>query len=141
MPTTDDANTITLPRDAAAIAAARAWVSETIRRRHALPREHVEAALVMVSELVTNVMVHTEAAPRVVVSADDDHVVVEVVDDDPAEPVVREPDPTRVGGNGLRIVDSWAERWGVRRLERGKVVWFAIPVAPSAGAAPQVTRG
>ncbi|MCU1455498.1 MAG: histidine kinase [Acidimicrobiales bacterium] len=129
MQPTDVGTRIRLPRDAAAIAAARSWVSETIRARHALRPERVEATLVMVSELVTNVILHTEAEPEIVVADLEDQVVVEVRDDDPAEPVVQEPDPQRAGGNGLRIVASWAERWGVRRLDDGgKVVWFSVPV-------------
>jgi signal transduction histidine kinase len=76
-----------------------------------------------VSELVTNAVTHTDDGGEVriwVPSAE--HVRLEVEDTGdglPAVPVT----PPEVGGRGLAIVEAVSERWGVDRLEHGKVVW------------------
>jgi hypothetical protein len=36
-------------------------------------------------------------------------------------------DPTRVGGVGLRVVDTLAVTWGVASFPGGKTVWASIP--------------
>ena len=41
-------------------------------------------------------------------------------------PVVQPPDPMRVGGLGLRIVDRIAATWGVSPFPGGKTVWATI---------------
>jgi hypothetical protein len=51
---------------------------------------------------------------------------VEVDDPSPLPPVLQDPGPHDEGGRGLRIVDSFADDWGVRPLEHGKTVWFTI---------------
>jgi hypothetical protein len=46
---------------------------------------------------------------------------------------VQEFDPDRIGGHGLRIVQSLSARWGCTRFDgAGKTVWFEItdPHAP-----------
>lgn len=89
----------------------------------------IEEAAVMVSELVSNVLMHTESPAEVLVSAGRGLVRVAVADDSRAVPVPQPVDPTRVGGNGLRIVEAMATEWGVTLVPGdGKVVWFTVPV-------------
>lgn len=86
-------------------------------------------AELLVSELVTNVVVHTPCAQvGVDVSTDAraDSLRVAVRDSDPAPPQPQEPEPGRPGGRGLRIVDAVASAWGCERLDRGKEVWFVL---------------
>lgn len=90
----------------------------------------VEDAELLVSELVTNVMLHTSAPHASVgVSTHDDVVRVEVTDPSPV-PLVRavKTDITEPGGLGLGIVDAIATRWGVVQAERCKTVWFELSV-------------
>jgi anti-sigma regulatory factor (Ser/Thr protein kinase) len=115
-----------------AVSEARRWLDESLRRTAPdLPSARLEETLLMASELVTNVVEHTSSEPEVTVTQTRDAVRVEVGDEDPGSPKVQPLDPTRVGGNGLRIVDLWADTWGVRRRpDDGKVVWFSVSRGP-----------
>ena len=82
---------------------------------------------VMFSELVINALLHGTQPVVAKVVVDADAVRVSVADANPAEPRVLPPDPTRVGGNGMRIVDAWSTEWGVRQIEGdGKDTWFRL---------------
>lgn len=88
----------------------------------------VDDAELLVSELVTNAIVHGGVpSPAIVVSCDDDTVRIDVRDASPV-PLVRSAkvDLTVPGGFGLGIVDTIAARWGVEHGERGKSVWFEL---------------
>ncbi len=92
------------------------------------PADVRDRAVLAVSELVQNAInqgvVCTLAAWH---SAGQRGLRVEVDDDAPGDPIVRDRLPETEGGFGLRIVDSVVDRWGVERLpaER-KRVWFEI---------------
>ena len=61
------------------------------------------------------------------VVVDADALRVSVADANPAEPRVLPSDPSRIGGNGMRIVDAWSTEWGVRQIEGdGKDTWFRL---------------
>jgi anti-sigma regulatory factor (Ser/Thr protein kinase) len=84
----------------------------------------LDDALLMVSELVTNVCVHTGSEITVQVYADAEVLRVEVGDGGELPPVLEEWNG-RVGGLGLQLVDQLADRWGWEpALGGGKVVWF-----------------
>ncbi|QXC61102.1 ATP-binding protein [Aquihabitans sp. G128] len=121
-----------LERDAAAAATARAWLTDALSDPAVISGPARADLLVMASELVTNVISHTRSRPRIAVSCDDDEVLVEVGDDSPDLPQVRDLEPDRVGGNGLRIVEAWSRRWGVERHpDDGKTVWFTVATQPA----------
>ncbi len=81
--------------------------------------------VVMTSELVANVLTHTPAPARICVELAGRMVHVSVSDVVHAAPVLLEPEPTRVGGNGMRIIDALADEWGVVfHRGAGKDVWF-----------------
>src|SRR5215218_4599271 len=82
--------------------------------------------LLVVSELVTNAVVHANAAPELVLRrhAEPPCLPVEVRDPSPVMPVAREPDLAGWGGRGIRLVSATADRWGVEvRGAAGKMVW------------------
>ena len=82
----------------------------------------------VVSELVTNVLRHTDGGGvlRLRDSRPDGPVRIEVEDAAAVIPAVPVGDPAGPGGQGLRIVAGAAHRWGVRRTWRGKVVWAEL---------------
>ena len=85
----------------------------------------------LVTELVTNVVVHVRRAftVRVVVGdTSDDGVRVEVEDDDPELPVCSPSTPHAPGGRGLAMVEALATEWGTSpsRSGKGKIVWFTL---------------
>lgn len=113
---------------------ARAYVRDTLRAWGLAPL--VEDATLVVSELVTNAVVH--ARPDIVLSLHRHGSAVrgEVVDHGP---VWKESRPVAVddlgaeSGRGLAIVDALAYRWGVDPLPSmgGKVAWFMLTAGAS----------
>jgi anti-sigma regulatory factor (Ser/Thr protein kinase) len=83
----------------------------------------------LVSELVTNSVRHAGAERelvRLAVASLGSTVRVEVSDGGTGfEPVVRDKAQDEVGGWGLHLVDSLADRWGVETGRRTRV-WFEI---------------
>lgn len=87
-----------------------------------------------VSELVTNAVMHTATSTiavtlRHTVTNRHGRVAIEVHDDDTdGEVAIVDPAlaPGRLGGQGLRVVDQVADRWGSRPTEAGKTVWLEV---------------
>jgi anti-sigma regulatory factor (Ser/Thr protein kinase) len=79
--------------------------------------------LVVTSELVTNVILHTldGGVLRLWDPRPDVPFRLEVHDTDGGTPAIVADRP--VGGYGLRIVDALADTWGVGLLPTGKFVW------------------
>jgi anti-sigma regulatory factor (Ser/Thr protein kinase) len=88
--------------------------------------DHSADTVVMTSELVSNALIHARSEARVDLRMSGGTVRVGVADAGPGVPRVRPPDPSRVGGNGLRIVDTLAGDWGIIHRPRGKEVWFEL---------------
>ncbi|HYI62880.1 MAG TPA: response regulator [Acidimicrobiales bacterium] len=113
-----------LPAAAAAAGAARAFIRDTLDGPDRALLAEVE---LLVSELVTNAVLHASSAPRVDVVLAPQHVRVEVQDDDPDLPVLRaQTDPDTIGGRGILLIDRMASRWGAEARDDGKVVWFEL---------------
>jgi anti-sigma regulatory factor (Ser/Thr protein kinase) len=79
-------------------------------------------SLVVVSELVTNAVVHARSEPVVVALFDDGRLRIEVHDDDRSPPVVL-PAGGPGGGFGMRLVTAMCDTWGWSSTETGKTVW------------------
>lgn len=106
-----------------------------------------DEAILLVSELVTNAVVHAGTAVEVSCALDvsdregeppslvvevTDHHPTRVVRGDPPDPDER---PEYAGGHGLRLVAEIAESWGTTYRRATKSVWFQMAVAPSGAAA------
>ena len=83
--------------------------------------EFAERVELAASELVTNVVEHTDDGGRFE-AWDSDPLVVAVSDTDRRIPTIPERSTIR-GGRGLSIVDQVADDWGVEPTDTGKVVW------------------
>jgi len=81
----------------------------------------------LLSELVTNAVIHAGGDVQVTISIDTHRVHVEVGDTNRTPPALRTPDGT--GGRGLRLVDAVATRWGIIFDHSGKSVWFEVDAA------------
>ena len=90
--------------------------------------DNVEDIVLVVSELVTNALLHGHGTPVVRLLDGGRHVRVEVCDDSPLLPVSHRVTPT--SGLGLRVVEQLSSAWGASRRGRGKVVWCELTVAP-----------
>ena len=105
--------------------AARMWVRPKLEAWH-LDGVADEVELLL-SELVSNVVEHVGAPMSVRLSRHDDSVRVEVHDPSDVAPVVRVPDLSDEGGRGMRLIASFADRWGTDLRSRdGKTVWFEL---------------
>lgn len=96
-----------------------------------LPSRMLETTALLVSELVTNAVVHADFEPdeglRLRVGSSGEKVRVEVHDSGPEFDAgsLRKPEPEQIGGWGLYLVQMLSNRWDV---ERGDpvVVWFEV---------------
>jgi PAS domain S-box-containing protein len=98
--------------------------------------DQADLACLLVSEVVTNVVLHTSAARGKLLGQDFElrirkghtSVWVEVFDHDLRLPRIRMASENDEGGRGLYLVDQLAERWGSRPTDGGKAVWFEMPI-------------
>ncbi len=122
---------IRLPSTATSAAEGRHWVvSRALAHRAA--QDQLSVIELLTSELVTNAVRHPDPATGITlrVAPVGAELVVAVSDGDPRLPVVRPADPDRIGGNGMRIIDTLASAWGVEpRGTHGKTVWFSTPLS------------
>lgn len=106
---------------AASASAARDFVREALGAPDDALLADVE---LLVSELVTNAVLHASSSPRLDVILSDHQVRVEVYDDDPTMPHMKQADARDTGGRGIFLLDRIASRWGAERHGTGKIVWF-----------------
>lgn len=88
----------------------------------------VDDLCLVANELVTNAFMHGEAPLGVTLSRSEGEVTIEVADGDPnlEDVQMRTPDESRSGGRGLLVVESLAQKWGVRSAGSGKIVWATV---------------
>jgi phosphoserine phosphatase RsbU/P len=117
---------ISLDQTAASPGRARARVRSFIEE-HELCQEP-EVALLVLSELVTNAVMHGATPIQVVVTGEAGKLRIDVADGD-----TRAPRPElcvgnaeQDGGRGLQIVDALSREWGTTTHEHGKSVWAEI---------------
>jgi len=103
---------------------ARRFVSSTLE---ALGLEHLEdGAVLAVSELVTNAVLHARTGIDVVVSTSATEVQIAVGDSSADLPVVREYGSYATTGRGLGMVAALVDDLGIRPRAGGKAVWFTL---------------
>jgi anti-sigma regulatory factor (Ser/Thr protein kinase) len=120
-------NVLELAPDPAAARAAREFVSEQCRSS-GVDTEVVHTALLLVSEVVTNAILHGRSGPRLLLTIGPAVMRVEVTDDNSRVPQMVEADADALDGRGLTIVDTLASAWGSRPDGAGKLVWFELEV-------------
>lgn len=115
------------PCDPRSVPGARRFIREVLSP---WPRETIEVAELMVSELATNCIRHAGTGFELLVCAGEE-IRVEVSDSGEGTPRVLTPRPTDPSGRGLRIVEGLSRRWGISERPQGKTVWFTL-LAPDA---------
>lgn len=128
------------PRAGVAVREARRFLSQVLSDWHV--ENHLDDALLCLSELATNVVCHTDDhdgyfVVEIVLSADRLRVTVHDSADDP--PLMRRPNLDDLGGRGLVLVDALADKWGMApRKPGGKSVWAELEVGSPANPEPEV---
>ncbi|MET9295115.1 ATP-binding protein [Streptomyces sp. NPDC003077] len=118
--------------DPAEVGRARRWARSRLAGSGIEADEPVaETLILLISELVTNAVVHTgtpaelrmrfSGAGAVVAT-----VRVEVADSSARPPRQRHAEGDDTGGRGLELVDGLADRWGWREEGTGKSIWCEV---------------
>ncbi|MFC9283715.1 SpoIIE family protein phosphatase [Streptomyces collinus] len=120
-----------------AVRHARRFTRRTLRT-WGVERDTLDAALLIVSELVTNALVHTEGQVRLDLSLVNHRLRLAVADGSPRSPVK----PTSIGweatgGRGILLVEAVSAGWGTVPVSGGKQVWADL--VPDAG--PPLDQG
>jgi anti-sigma regulatory factor (Ser/Thr protein kinase) len=92
-----------------------------------------DAAELLVSEVVTNAVLHARTEFTVEVHREADVVRVSVHDRSPVIPKQRIHGIDSTTGRGMRLVATLAVAWGVDRHDGGKAVWFEVRAAGDPG--------
>ncbi|MBL3666095.1 SpoIIE family protein phosphatase [Streptomyces sp. M2CJ-2] len=108
-----------------AVGHARRFTRRTLRSWGAT--EDLDAALLVVSELVTNALVHTEGQVRLDLTLVGDRLRLAVADASPRSPVK----PSSIGweatgGRGILLVEAVSAAWGTLPVSGGKQVWAEL---------------
>jgi anti-sigma regulatory factor (Ser/Thr protein kinase) len=124
------------------------WMSE----------DQVDSAVLLVSEMLTNVLVHTDADALLVAEVTgrpgaegipgDRRMRVEVTDASDDLPHRRHPGELASSGRGLVLTELLADAWGVDPRGEGKSIWFELyessakePEAPGDVDGPEEVNG
>ncbi len=106
---------------------ARRFVSEALQRCEEVDFLIVESVALMVSELASNCIRHTDSEFTISVAIENDAVVIEVTDLGKGLPSLRSPNLQELSGRGLEIVSDLSDDWGVKTRRGGTTtVWFSV---------------
>ncbi|MEG3627783.1 SpoIIE family protein phosphatase [Streptomyces poriticola] len=111
-----------------AVSHARRFTRRTLRG-WGIASDGLDAVLLVVSELVTNALVHTRGQVRLDLTLVGDRMRVAVADASPRAPAR----PTSVsweatGGRGILLVEAVSAAWGTLPAGGGKQVWSELPL-------------
>jgi hypothetical protein len=121
---------VPLPREPSCGAHARGLLQTHLAHHHAAALQDAKTVL---SELVNNAFIHGQGAIQLRLSHRQNRLRIEVIDEGAGAEICIT-DSGLHGGNGLRIVDQLARRWGAR--EGATHVWADLPLPPLAPTAP-----
>lgn len=96
-----------------------------------------DTAELLVSEIVTNALVHAGTSIEVAFSLVDGGLRVEVTDGSPHAPAPRGYGPNAGTGRGLMLLEELVADWGVVPAGPGKTVWFLIRADHGVGTGPR----
>jgi anti-sigma regulatory factor (Ser/Thr protein kinase) len=114
-------------KDPECVAACRRFIEKKLGQRSPELRDR---AVLVASELVTNVILHTTNGGTLEVVISPTQLRLEVSDVSQLHPVEGPPGLSTVRGRGLPIVSSLSDSWGVHDSRRGKTVWATFGISP-----------
>jgi anti-sigma regulatory factor (Ser/Thr protein kinase) len=124
----DAAASLSLPPEPASAARARRFIADLCAATQ-MPSTLCETAALLVSELVTNAIIHGKTSATVEVHRPADILRVSVRDASPAlPPVGARPTLSAESGRGLTIVSVLADAWGIETVDGGKAIWFELRI-------------
>jgi anti-sigma regulatory factor (Ser/Thr protein kinase) len=121
------------PADGSSAGGARRFVRATLEAWDLAELD--EVASLLVSELVSNVVLHAETDLDLLLRRSEGRVRVEVHDRNPRLPERKFYSPTAATGRGLVFIAELAQAWGAEPTPGGKSVWFELDETPPASPA------
>jgi anti-sigma regulatory factor (Ser/Thr protein kinase) len=118
------AHRLDLEASAESASVARGFTAGVLQ--HAGWNDQVDTATLLVSELVTNALRHSEPPCALSIRFGDAEVEISVEDGNPSMPAGRPRDELAEDGRGFVLIDALATDWGSRPIERGKATWFTL---------------
>lgn len=119
---------LVLPASSVSPAAAREWAKRNGCSQHAA--ELLDDALLLITELVTNAVLHGGPPILLAIECDERSLRVRVRDGSLALPEPREAGLESEGGRGMTLVELLTSTWGVAPVADdhgvGKEVWFEL---------------
>ncbi|MFJ2647439.1 SpoIIE family protein phosphatase [Streptomyces sp. NPDC087420] len=118
-----------------AVMHARRFTARTLRTWSL--SDEADVVLLIVSEMVTNALVHTQGSVRLDLALAADRLRIAVTDGSPrapAKPVIVDWEST--GGRGILLVEAMSAAWGSVPVSGGKQVWSEITVPPREAPGP-----
>ncbi len=119
--------TTELPADSSASPLARRALSRWLTSWD-VDEEVTETAVLCLSELVTNAVIHSGTSPRVTAQLDDERLLVAVQDRGHrgSARLTEDHEPTDISGRGLMLVEALASAWSAEHSADGTTVWFEL---------------
>jgi PAS domain S-box-containing protein len=96
-----------------------------------------ETAELVISEVVTNALVHAGTEVEVAARVGQDGVRIEVSDGSTHFPTTKNYANLAATGRGLLLLEQVVDRWGVEPHDQGKTVWFELGTAEEVPPGPQ----
>jgi anti-sigma regulatory factor (Ser/Thr protein kinase) len=118
------AHELVLPPHPASVGTARRYVAQQLVSLGVADPD--AGAELVVSELVTNAVMHARTDIVLRVVSTEDGTRIDVADESAAVPGLRLARADASRGHGLTLVEHFAHRWGVERTPTGKIVWFLV---------------
>lgn len=116
---------LALDKDVQSASTARRFVTEVLERWQC--DDVIDSLILLVSELVTNAVIHADSAPDMAIVLTDQSIRVEVADRSDERPQPRDADDWDTSGRGLALLDTMADRHGVLdRPDGGKTIWLEV---------------
>jgi anti-sigma regulatory factor (Ser/Thr protein kinase) len=119
-----ESSLLELPAQAAAAGTARTHVRRVLLEWGLT--ELTDSVVLLVSEVVTNAILHAGSASSLCVERTDAGVRVSVTDSSPVMPAPRRRSSSAMTGRGCQLLNDLADSWGAEPYEGGKQVWFVV---------------
>jgi anti-sigma regulatory factor (Ser/Thr protein kinase) len=94
----------------------------------ALPTDVIDTVALLVTELVSNAVLHARTRLQLEVDVTPRVVRLCVRDGSRHRPILRRYDVGDVTGRGLALVEMLATEWGIDEMPNGKSVWCEIVI-------------
>jgi anti-sigma regulatory factor (Ser/Thr protein kinase) len=118
--------TVDLPPEPSSASRARALARE--RFGTSCSGEALETIALLVTELVTNAILHARTRLQLTVESRAGYVRISVEDESDDQPALQRYETDAVTGRGLALVEQLASAWGVDATPSGKSVWCEVLV-------------